>query len=218
MTPFRDMPLKKSQLKTPSRVTASSQPVDTTQLRRDRLGTLVSQLISKFHSSSSWEAFVNEFRGRSYLATELDNIEHPAAELLQKWRDEGVPALSDSPPWTKEQKDHCIQRGCHQSAKEHAEFLREEMAEFIESKFWVVLPSNLIQDEEDIMFSPSAVKDERNRKPRLLCDHSWQWLGWDSVNESTVPHAPPKAMQFGLMLPRLLWLHVRPSRHGRTRV
>ena len=82
MTPFRDMPLKKLQLKMPSRVTASSQPVDTSQLRRDRLGTLVSQLISKFPSSSSWEAFVNDFRGRSYLATKLDNIEHPAAELL----------------------------------------------------------------------------------------------------------------------------------------
>ena len=63
------------------------------------------------------------------------------------------------------------------------------------------------------MFSPAAVKDERNRKPRLLCDHSWPWSGWTSVNDSTVPHAPPKAMQIGRTLQRLLWLlrHANPK-------
>ncbi len=62
------------------------------------------------------------------------------------------------------------------------------------------------------MFAPAAVKDERNRKPRLLCDHSWPWSGWPSVNDTTVPHAPPKAMQFGRALQRLLWLirHANP--------
>jgi hypothetical protein len=87
MTPFRVSPTKKAQLKTPSRLSASSQPVDTNQLRQDRLGTLVSQLITKFELSSSWEKFIKDIRGRSYLATELDNIEHPAAELLRQWRD-----------------------------------------------------------------------------------------------------------------------------------
>jgi hypothetical protein len=163
--------------------------------------------------SSTWEEFVEEFRGRSYLATELDHVEHPAAELLRQWRDEGVPAMTSSPPWTNEQKDQCIHRGCHQSAKDHADFLREEMAEFIENKFWVVLPYEIVRDLEDIMFAPAAVKDERDRKPRLLCDHSWPWLGWLSVNDTTIPHAPPEAMQFGRTLQRLLWLirHANPK-------
>jgi hypothetical protein len=98
MTPFCVSPTKKAQLKTPSRLSASSQPVDTNQLRRDHLGTLVNQLISHFELSSSWEEFVKDFRGRSYLATELDHVEHPAAELLRQWRDEGVPAMTTAAP------------------------------------------------------------------------------------------------------------------------
>ena len=83
----------------------SSHTLDTLNLRHDRLGTLVSELIDAFTSSPSWESFVHEFRGPSYLAPELDELDHPAADLLRQWRDEGVPVLSDSEPWTLEQKD-----------------------------------------------------------------------------------------------------------------
>ena len=107
-------------------------------------------------------------------------------------------------------KDLCIERGCHYSANLHADFLREELSEFIESKYWVVLPYALIRHYEDLMFSPAAVKEERERKPRLLCDHSWNWTGWPSVNETTIPHAPPESMQFGRALPRIL----RHTRHA----
>ena len=184
------------------RLTATSPPLDTQRLRNDRLGTLVNELTAAFANSPSWETFVHEFRGRSYLAPELDEVDHPAAELLRTWRDDGVPAETCSPPWTFEQKDHCIQRGCHKSATEHASFLRDEMAEFIESKFWAVLPYRVIRDQEQLMFSPAAVKDERDRKPRLLCDHSWPWAGWPSINETTLPHSPPEAMQFGHANPK----------------
>ena len=118
-----------------------------------------------------------------------------------------MPAESTSKPWTDHQKDECIHRGCHYSATEHSTFLREEMADFIENRFWMVLPYELIRHLEELMMSPAAVKEERERKPRLLCDHSWDW-GWPSVNESTVAHAPPEAMQFGGALPRVL-RHVR---------
>ena len=87
----------------------TSLPVDTTKLRNDRLGTLVTKLTSAYHHAPSWETFVNEFRGRSYLAKNIDDIEHPASELLRQWRDDGVPAETCSPPWTTKQKDYCIQ-------------------------------------------------------------------------------------------------------------
>ena len=101
----------------------SSKRIDTQQIRNDRLGTLVRQLCESLHESPSWESFVNEFRGPSYLSPELDNIDHPAAKLLRQWRDHGVPAKCDSPPWTEAQKDRCIQQGCHYSASEHADFI-----------------------------------------------------------------------------------------------
>ena len=152
---------------------------------------------------------MNDFRGPSYLSPTVEHIDHPASELLRTWRDEGVPANTSSDPWTYEQKDRCVARGCHKSANEHAAFLREEMAEFIEDRFWVVLPYDQVRDIEELQFSPAAVKDERDRKPRLLCDHSWPWE-WTSVNETTIAHAPPEAMQFGGALPRIL----RQVRHA----
>ena len=188
----------------------TNQTVNTQQLRNDRLGTLVSGLVAEFQRAESWDAFVNEFRGRSYLSPELEQVDHPAAELLREWRDDGVPAMSTSDPWTLQEKDDCFQRGCHKSATDHAGFLREEMAEFIENRFWAVLPYRLVRHLANLSLSPAAVKDERDRRPRLLCDHSWT-----IVNESTVPHAPPEAMQFGGALHRTLRLvrHAHP-RYG----
>ena len=77
-----------------------------------------------------------------------------------------------NPAWTLSQKDQCVQQGCHISATLHANFLHQEMAEFIKSKFWVVLPYKQVRHLQALMFSPAAVKEEGDRKPRLLCDHS----------------------------------------------
>ena len=197
-------PKKRSPSKAPSsRTKHTSSSVDTRSIRNDRLGTLVNSLCDAYSKAESWEAFVTEFRGRSYLAPELEQVDHPAIPLLTDWRDNGVPALNKSPPWSADQKDECIRRGCHKSATEHATFLREEFSEFIENKFWVVLPYDLVKDEPTLLLSAAAVKDERDRKPRLISDHSWDW-GWPSVNDTTIHHAPPEAMQFGRALPRIL--------------
>ena len=177
----------------------SRKPVSTKAIRKDRLGTLVQNLATAYDESSSWETFVTAFRGRSYLAPNVEQVQHPAAELLAKWRDEGVPALTSSEPWPTEDLDLHIERGCHHSAVEHAEFLREEMSEFIENGFWVVLPYSKVQGLPNLQLSPAAVKEERDRKPRLLCDHSWY-----PVNETTLAHCPPEAMQFGGALHRIM--------------
>ena len=127
-----------SRLKQPSKVTT----VNPCELRADRLGTLVSSLVKELRSAESWEDFVLSFRGRSYLADSLDHVDHPAAGLLRQWRDHGVPAKTSAEPWSDATKDSCVERGCHRSATEQATFLRDEMSEFIENKFWVVLPSS----------------------------------------------------------------------------
>ena len=132
----------------------SRKPVSTKAIRKDRLGTLVQNLATAYDESSSWETFVTAFRGRSYLAPNVEQVQHPAAELLAKWRDEGVPALTSSEPWPTEDLDLHIERGCHHSAVEHAEFLREEMSEFIENGFWVVLPYSKVQGLPNLQLSP----------------------------------------------------------------
>ena len=95
------------------------------------------------------------------------------------------------------------------------------MAGFMDDRFWMVLPYELLKDHPELMIWPAAIKDERDRKPRLLCDHSWDW-GWPSLNDTTLPHAPPEAMQFGGTLKRIM-THTRranpkfgPPRLGKT--
>ena len=149
----------------------------------DRLGTLVQGLCKDYLESGSWEEFVNNFRGRSYLSPDLEKVDHPAIDLLKLWRDEGVPAETTSETWSRDQLDKCIQRGCHRSAKEHSKFLREEMSEFIENKFWVVLPYELAQELPSLQLSPSAVKDERDRNP----DSSVTTHGTGAGPPSTTP-------------------------------
>ena len=90
---------------------ATSPPVNTTQLRNDRLGTLVRDLTCAFLKAGSWEEFVNDFRGPFYLSSDLEEITHAASELLRYWRDEGVLAETTQPFWTDDQKDHSIRRG-----------------------------------------------------------------------------------------------------------
>jgi hypothetical protein len=137
--------------------------VNTAQLRTDRLGTLVRELTLALENAPSWEDFVTSFRGRSYLSPELEDADNPAAKLLRDWRDHGVPVNTTSEPWTAEDLDSLVNRGCHRSAiTEHTDLLREEMSEFIENKFWTVLPYDSIRHITKLQLSPAAVKDERD--------------------------------------------------------
>ena len=99
-----------------ARANQNSTHHDTIQVRNDRLGTLVRDIAAKFQLASSWEEFICNYRGPSYLSTELDELDHPASAVLQEWRDHGVPVHTSSDPWSPQQKDECIQRGCHHSA------------------------------------------------------------------------------------------------------
>ena len=46
------------------------------------------------------------------------------------------------------------------------------MAELMESWYWTVLPYRSVRHLPNLRLSPAAVKEERARKPQLLCDHS----------------------------------------------
>ena len=75
------------------------------------------------------------------MALDIDTIQHSARGLLQNlFRDKGVFVPIDDPPRTSETIDQCAQRGPHPSANIHWEFLRTEMADFIDAGFWVMLP------------------------------------------------------------------------------
>jgi hypothetical protein len=181
-----------------------------TNVTQDRLGRLVAELSAKLTSAPSWKQFVTEHRGQSYLSQDLDSIDHSARAYLQRLREQGVRVPLDDPPWSTDAIDACALHGPHPSANLFKEFLRDEMADFIEAGFWVVLPLDQVRAlDQDLRLSPLAVKDEgEKRRPRVLVDHTWF-----GVNEHTVTELPPEVMQFGGALPRILWLlrHADPD-------
>jgi len=73
------------------------------------------------------------------------------------------------------------------------------MADFIEKGFWVVVPYSIAKDLPNSAYSPLGTKEERDRRARLVVDHSW-FL----INELTKAYLYPEVMQFGGTLPRLL--------------
>ena len=66
----------------------------------------------------------------------------------------------------------------------------------------MVLPLDQIKAvNKDLPVSPMAVKVKHNHHPCVLVDHTWF-----GVNDHTIPNLPHKVMQFGSVLPQLLWI------------
>ena len=61
---------------------------------------------------------------------------------------EGLLVHTSNEPWTLQQKDERLQHGCHLSATEHKDFLRDKLATFMENCFWMVLPYRLVRHLE----------------------------------------------------------------------
>ena len=162
------------------------------QLADDTSGTLVRDSVERLQGCETWKEFVESCRGRPYLSENVNNIDHPAAPFLEDLRENGVPAKSSEPPLTPKERDNQFWRGAHASAEMNRAFVRKEMAEFIECGYWTVLPYRLVKDLPGLRISPLGVKEERERKPRLVCDHSFF-----GVNQHTLLRTPPEAMQFG---------------------
>jgi len=167
---------------------------------QDRLGTLVSSLADQLSSAASWTDFVNQVHGRSNLSGNIDSISHPAKRLLADLRDNGVPVILTDEPWSQAHLQQCMDRGAHTSARNNKVFVRDELADYVETGFWTVLPYRLIKDLPNLRLSPLGVKEERERRDRLVVDHTFF-----GVNEASAPYVPKEAMQFGGALPRILY-------------
>jgi hypothetical protein len=115
-----------------------------------------------------------------------------------------------TPPWNLEQKQQALERGSHQSAKQHSGFLCEEFVDLMRNNQWVLLPADLVLHEPNLRVSPLGVVPQRDRRPLTICDYSF-FL----VNLETIPLAPPEAMQFDRALWRVLsTIHHTDPRRG----
>jgi hypothetical protein len=88
-----------------------------------------------------WQRFVEGKRGDPHISPTVSAIPHKARRLLQHLRQRGAGVPVQTSPWTREQLAQATHRGSHTSAKDHVEFVCEEMLGFAHQGFWTVLPA-----------------------------------------------------------------------------
>jgi hypothetical protein len=107
-------------------------------------------------------------------------------------------------PWSGKRVEATMARGPHKSAFEYANFLGEELLEFVLKGKWIVLPYSIVQTlphrvRRQLRISPMGVVPQRDCRPRVIVDYSFF-----GVNDKKAKLAPRKAMQFGKALERIL--------------
>jgi hypothetical protein len=167
-----------------------SSPVDTTtapQLSEDQEDDLGAYILrdSELLGLVGWDHFVEIKRGKPDLAIRGALHAHPASHMLDRLQRVGAPVVLHTAPWSHKQQTVTMERGPHKSTNEFADFLKEELVEFIKQGQWVVLPfAQLMNDPRlqlHLRISPMGVVPQRDRRPRIIVDYSFF-----DVNDETV--------------------------------
>jgi hypothetical protein len=110
-----------------------------------------------------WVYFIKFRQIPSDINQTIRNIHHPAAPYLHRLAQHGVPAPLRAQPWTARQKQRAFKRGLHISAAHYYQhFLHEDMADYIDKRFWVVLPYHSVKDFPHLKLAPCSVVPQRN--------------------------------------------------------
>lgn len=168
------------------------------------LGTYIARDVGLLQELG-WERFIRTRRGKSDLNEAVGAIRHPARSHLRHLRRRGARVPMATAPWSPERRASTLAQGPHKSAFEHAEFLGDELVEFILKGQWIVLPYSVVKTLprriiRQLRISPMGVVPQRDRRPRVIVDYSFF-----GVNQETTKLAPREAMQFGKALERILF-------------
>ena len=132
----------------------------------------------------------------SYLSDELDDIDHSAAFPSSPM--EGTKVFRSTPTPNRGPTGRRTSASSEDATNPLTSILTSYVKRWPSSSKTDSGPSSRVTGSDtstELMLSPAALKEERDRKPRLLCDPTWPW-GWPPLNECTLPHTPPEAMQF----------------------
>jgi hypothetical protein len=92
-----------------------------------------------------FEQLVAERRKCSNFHPGVKALNHKAARLLDHLHKRGASVTLSSPPWDEVHLESTIQRGPRKSATEYVDFLCEELLDFVQKGFWMVLPVKLLR-------------------------------------------------------------------------
>ncbi len=147
-----------------------------------------------------WKRLFTYHQQPHSINTTIQHARHPTAQYLHYLACSGVPLTPTTPPWTYQERDTAYQRGPHSSAAiQFAPFLLQDMYDYVQMGYWLVLPYPAVQKMPSLRLSPAGVVPQRDRWPRPIMDYSFS-----GVNQASAPYAPFAAMQFGKTLPHLL--------------
>jgi hypothetical protein len=147
-----------------------------------------------------WQHFFYYHQRPHSINSRIYNISHPTAQYLHDMACTGAPAILHDPPWSKSTLDHVYHRGPHTSAAtQFATFLLEDMYDYVQMGYWLVLPYTSVRHFPALRLAPAGVVPQRDRRPRPIMDYSFY-----HTNQACLPIAPQAAMQFGSALQRIL--------------
>jgi hypothetical protein len=157
-----------------------------------------------------WRRMCREVRGRSNFHPHVRSLRHQAARLLDHLRLRGAAVPLATSPWSDSRTAEAMHRGPHKSSHGEKQFVAEEMLDFFQQGYWVIVPYDVARAWPNLRISPLGVIPQRDRRPRLIVDYTFSGL-----NSETLQWAPREAMQFGRALQRVLKtiLHADP-RYG----
>ena len=164
------------------------------------LGKLVDKLTGLFlECNCDWVSFVHHVCTRPCLHENVKSLPHSVAAYPHDLRADGAPVQCTTPMWASDRKNQSMQRGPHLSTRPYLHFLELDMADMITKGYWVVLPYELVKDIPNLCISPMGAVPQCERQPRTIVDYSFY-----GINQEAHQGAPPKAMQFGHALERVL--------------
>jgi hypothetical protein len=166
---------------------------------------------SRLLAKLGWDNFVYYHQRPHSMHPDLSSIPHPTAQYLHDMACTGAPNIIAKPPWPSVVRDQVYQRGPQVSAaKHHAQFLIEDMFDYVQMGYWVVLPYQAVRLLCNLRLAPASVVPQKERRPRPIMDYSFY-----RTNQSCHLIAPFASIQFGGTLQRLLQciVYCNPS-HG----
>jgi len=178
------------------------------RVRNDELGKIIRKQ-SELFVTKDWRSFVHSVRGRGDLQPDMMALQnHSARRLIKHLAEKGAPVVLTTAPWSESQIESTLKRGPHKSCRDHLDFLREEILDFVRKGFWTLLPYRLWKKKmkaeggsmRRLRLAPPGIVPQRERRPRLIVDYTFYYL-----NQDTLELAPEEAMQFGRALERVLY-------------
>jgi hypothetical protein len=144
-------------------------PLLLTAEQSDDLGTYIVRNTDRL-TEIGFEKLMEERRQRSDFHPNVKRLRHKAAAgLLNRLKERGASVTLSTPPWTDRQREETLRRGPHKSSVEFADFLGEELLDFVKKGFWMVLPYQLLQKHKHLIrnlcISPMGVVPQRARRP-----------------------------------------------------